>query len=102
MAHTELIAARLHLLHRFARPFYYGIDDLCDSSSENAELFLQLSAVLVDMVATQVIRSNGSQLSAGTQHRLLRQRAEWIIGRWTFPYFEEVRRLVGEIGKKCD
>ena len=78
-------AARLHLLHRFGRPFYFGIDDLCDSSSENAELFLQLSAVLVDAVETQVIRSKGPQLSAGTQHRLLRQRAEWIIGRWNFP-----------------
>src|SRR5262249_16884066 len=54
-------AARLHLLHRFGRPFYYGIDDLCDCSSENAELFLQLSAVLVDAVATQVIRSKGPQ-----------------------------------------
>lgn len=94
-------AARLHLLHRFGRPYYYGIDDLCDSSSENAELFLQLSAILVDAIATQVIRSKGPQLNAGTQHRLLRQRAEWIIGRWSFPYFQEVRRLVRAIGKKC-
>jgi hypothetical protein len=94
-------AARLHLLHRYGRAFYYGIDDLCDSSSENAELFLQLSAVLVDTVATQVIRSKGSLLTGGTQNRLLRQRADWIIGRWSFPYFEEVRQLVGEIGSRC-
>jgi hypothetical protein len=94
-------AARLHLLHRFGRPFFFGIDDLCDSSSENAELFLQLSAILVDAVSTQVIRSKGPQLSAGTQHALLRQRAEWIIGRWGFPYFLEVRKLVRTIGAKC-
>ncbi len=94
-------AAKLHLLHRYGRAFYYGIDDLCDSSSENAELFLQLSAVLVDTVATQVIRSKGSLLTAGTQSRLLRQRADWIINKWSFPYFEEVRQLVGEIGRMC-
>ena len=94
-------AARLHLLHRYGRAFYYGIDDLCDSSSENAELFLQLSAVLVDTVVTQVIRSKGSLLTAGPQSRLLRQRADWIINKWSFPYFDEVRQLVGEIGKRC-
>jgi hypothetical protein len=94
-------SARLHLLHRYGRAFYYGIDDLCDSSSENAELFLQLSAVLVDTVATQVIRSKGSLLTASNQNRLIRQRAEWIMNKWSFPYFEEVRQLVGEIGKRC-
>jgi hypothetical protein len=94
-------AARLHLLHRYGHAFYYGIDDLCDSSSENAELFLQLSAVLVDTVATQVIRSKGSHLTAGTQSRLLRQRADWIMSKWSFPYVDEVRQLVAGIGKRC-
>lgn len=93
--------ARLHLLHRFKKPFYFGIDDLSDASSENAELFLQLSAVLVDTVATQVIRSRSPQLSAETQDRLLRARSEWIIGKWSFPYHQEVRRLVGSIARKC-
>jgi hypothetical protein len=60
-----------------------------------------LSAVLVDTVATQVIRSKGPQLSAGTQSRLLRQRADWIINKWSFPYFQEVKHLVTEIGKRC-
>src|SRR5207245_3822768 len=82
-------------------PFYCGIDDLCDASSEDAELFLQLSAVLVDTAATQVIRSRGPQLSAGTQNRQLRERGEWIMGKWSFPYYQEVRRLVGEIGRRC-
>ncbi len=94
-------AARLHLLHRYGRPFYFGIDDLCDSSSENAELFLQLSAVLVDTVATQVIRSKSPQLGSGAQSRLLRQRAGWIINKWSFPYFQQVKHLVMEIGKRC-
>jgi hypothetical protein len=94
-------AAKLHFLRRYNRPFYFGIDDLCDSSSENAELFLQLSAVLVETVATQVIRSKGPQLSAVTQSRLLRQRADWIISKWSFPYFNEVKHLVTWIGKQC-
>lgn len=94
-------AARLHLLHRFERPFFYGVDDLCDASSDNAELFLQLSGILVDTVATQVIRSKNAQLRAGTQNQLLRERGEWIIGKWSFPYYREVRRLVAGIGRKC-
>ena len=94
-------AARLHLLHRFDRPFYYGADDLCDSSSENAELFLQLSAILVDTIATQVIRSKLPVLSASTQHRLLRERAQKIIDAWNFPYFEKVRKLVTSIADQC-
>jgi len=38
--------ARVHLLHRQDRPYYFGIDTLCDASSENAEQFLQLAAGL--------------------------------------------------------
>lgn len=94
-------SARLHLLHRYERPFYFGADDLCDSSSENAELFLQLSAILVDTVATQVIRSKPAILEASTQHRLLRDRARRIIDAWSFPYFEKVRKLVTTLATKC-
>lgn len=94
-------AARLHLLHRYERPYYFGADDLCDASSENAELFLQLSAILVDTIATQVIRSKPPVLEPVTQHRLLRDRARRIMDAWNFPYFEQVRRLVDGIAAKC-
>jgi hypothetical protein len=94
-------AAQLHLLHRYERPYFFGADDLCDASSENAELFLQLSAILVDTVATQVIRSKPAILDASTQHRLLRERARRIIEAWNFPYFEKVRKLVTTIATKC-
>jgi hypothetical protein len=94
-------AARLHLLHRYDRPFFFGADDLCDASSENAELFLQLSAILVDTVATQVIRSKPAVLTTATQHRLLRDRAQRIMELWNFPYFEKVRQLVNGIARKC-
>jgi hypothetical protein len=39
-------ASRLHLFHSYRRPYYFGIDDLCDASSENAEQFLRLAAIL--------------------------------------------------------
>lgn len=94
-------SARLHLLHRYERPFYFGADDLCDASSENAELFLQLSAILVDTIATQVIRSKAPVLDASTQHRLLRDRARRIIDAWSFPYCEQVQALVARIAGKC-
>lgn len=94
-------SAKLHLLHRYERPFYFGADDLFDASSENAELFLQLSAILVDTIATQVIRSKPPVLGADTQHRLLRERARRIIDAWNFPYADKVRNLVANIARKC-
>ncbi|HXQ70628.1 MAG TPA: hypothetical protein VN844_09085, partial [Pyrinomonadaceae bacterium] len=50
---TVYDAARIHLLHDHDRPYYVGIDDLCDASSENAEQFLHLAAGLVDDVAAR-------------------------------------------------
>ena len=94
-------AARLHLLHRFERPYFYGIDDLCDASSENAEQFLQLAAVLVETSATQIIRSKPALLNAETQHRLLRKRGEQIIESWDFPQHAMVRRLTTGMGTRC-
>ena len=94
-------AARLHLLHRFERPYFYGIDDLCDASSENAEQFLQLAAVLVETAATQVIRSKPAVRSAETQHRQLRKRGEQIIESWDFPQHALVRRLTAGMARRC-
>lgn len=96
-----LESARLHLLHRFERPYYYGVDTLCDASSENAELFLQLSATLVDTIATQVIRSKPPAVSVATQHKLMRERAKRITEAWNFPYYEKVQKLVFAISRKC-
>jgi hypothetical protein len=94
-------AARLHLLQKFDRPYYYGIADLCDASSENAEQFLQLATVLVETSATQIIRSKPAYLSAATQHKLLRQRGEQIIDGWSFPQHLLVRRLATEMAARC-
>jgi hypothetical protein len=94
-------AARLHLLHRYDRPYYYGIDDLCDASSENAEQFLQLAAVLVETSATQIIRSKPASVSTIDQHRLLRKRGGQIIEGWNFPQHLLVRQLVTAIAVRC-
>jgi len=101
-ANTSVLeSARLHLLHEFDRPYYYGIDDLCDASSENAEQFLQLAAVLVETIATQVIREKGASLDPRMQNKLLRQRGEGIIEGWNFPHHASVRRLVTKIAERC-
>lgn len=94
-------AARLHLLQKYDRPYYYGIDDLCDASSENAEQFLQLAAKLVETSATQIIRARPALLTAASQHRLLRKRGDQIIEGWNFPQHLLVRRLVTAIAVRC-
>lgn len=94
-------AARLHLLQKHDRAYYYGIDDLCDASSENAEQFLQLAAVLVETSATRIIQSKQPSLDASTQHTLLRERGEQIIKGWNFPQHLLVRRLVTAIALRC-
>ena len=93
--------ARIHLLHEFERPYYYGIDTLCDASSENAEQFLQLAARLVSQSETQVIRAKPPTLKAGLQHKLLRERASEIVRDWDFPQHAMVRRLTKSIAEDC-
>jgi hypothetical protein len=93
--------ARVHLLHQQDRPYYFGIDTLCDASSENAEQFLQLAARLVSQSETQLIRARGPTLRAGVQHKLLRDRATEMVREWDFPQFALVRRLADGIAEEC-
>ena len=93
--------ARIHLLHQYDRPYYFGIDALCDASSENAEQFLQLGARLVAQSETQLIRAKPSTLKSALQHRLLRERAKEIIDDWNFPEYVMVRRLAEGIASQC-
>lgn len=94
-------AARVHLLHRYDRPYYFGIDTLCDASSENAEQFLQLAARLVSQSETQLIRAKAPTLRSGVQHKLLRDRAADMVRGWDFPQQQLVRRLADGIAKQC-
>jgi hypothetical protein len=93
--------ARIHLLHRQDRPYYYGIDTLCDASSENAEQFLQLAARLVSQSGTRLIRAKPATLESGLQHRLLRERAGEMVRQWDFPQHAMVRRLAEGIAAEC-
>jgi len=93
--------ARIHLLHRFDRPYYFGIDALCDAGSENAEQFLHLAAVLVEAIATRIIRSKPLLLDARAQNDLLREKAAEIMRRWNFPDSQRVTRLVDTMANRC-
>lgn len=93
--------ARIHLLHRQDRPYYFGIDTLCDASSENAEQFLQLAARLVSQSETQLIRGKPATLKSGLQHKLLRERATEMVRQWDFPQHVIVRRLADGIAAEC-
>lgn len=93
--------ARIQLLHEFGRPYYYGLDTICNAASENAEQFLQLAAPLVARAETQLIRGRGASLGSEVQHKLLRQRATEIINQWDFPHHQRVRKLADWIGHQC-
>ena len=93
--------ARVHLLHKYERPYFFGIDTLCDASSENAEQFLQLANRLVSQLETQLIRGKEPMLTSHLQHKLLRERATEIVREWNFPQCQFVRRLANGIATEC-
>lgn len=94
--------ARIHLLHRYDRPYFFGMDTLCDASSENAEQFLQLAARLVSQSETQLIRrGKDAMLASGVQNKLLRERASEMVREWDFPQFQLVRRLADGLAAEC-
>ena len=94
--------ARIHLLHKYDRPYYFGVNTLCDAGSENAEQFLQLAAQLVSQSETQLIRrGNDPVLPSDVQHKLLRERAAQLIREWDFPQCDLVRQLADGIATQC-
>lgn len=93
--------ARIHLLHNYERPYFFGIDTLCDASSENAEQFLQLAGRLVSQCETHLIRGKKPMLTSDLQNKLLRERATQIVDEWNFPQCQLVRRLTNGIAKEC-
>ena len=93
--------ARIHLLHKCERPYFFGIDTLCDASSENAEQFLQLTARLISQLETQIIRGKDAMLTSNLQDKLLRERATEMMSEWSFPQCQLVRRLANGIADEC-
>lgn len=93
--------ARLHLHHEFGRPLHYGVDDVCDASNENAEVFLQFAGALVENIETRAIRNNPLALPAKEQQSILITKAAAIMDAWAFPHAQRVRNLVDAIGSDC-
>lgn len=93
--------ARLHLHHEYGRPLHYGIDDICDASNENAEIFLQFAGALVANIETRAIRNNPLALSARDQQSILIDKAKSIMDAWAFPYAQRVREMVDAMGNDC-
>lgn len=93
--------ARIHLMHQFGRPYFYGIDALCDASSENAEQFLRLAGALVDRAQTQLTRGKTASLTPETQHFHLRERADAMFAQWSFPDHDVVKRIVTGLAEAC-
>lgn len=93
--------AEIYLMHKYNRPFYYGIDMLCDASTENAEQFLQLASILVTHSETQLIRGKSPTLDARIQHKLLKQKADEIINDWHFPFSKQVYKLTNAMAHEC-
>lgn len=91
----------MFLLHKYGRPYFFGIDTLCDAGSENAEQFLQLAARLVSQLETRLIRGRDPLLMSGVQHNLLRERAEEMVREWDFPEFQLVHRLADGLAAEC-
>ena len=93
--------AQIHLMHLYDRPYYYGMSTLCDSGSNNAELFLQIAERLVAQAETKIVRNRSVSLSALEQHRLLRERGTEIMQFWAFPECDLVRVLIDQIAMRC-
>jgi hypothetical protein len=93
--------ARVHLHHKFGRPLHFGMNDLCDASGENAELFLQFAGSLVSRMETKAIRNLEPTLTPSQQQDELRNKAKEIINKWSFPYARKVEGLVDHLASQC-
>ena len=93
--------ARIFLLHEYKRPYFFGIDTLCDAGTENAEQFLRLAARLVSQSETRLIRGKDAMLTSGVQHKLLQERATEMVREWEFPEYQLVRRLASGLAAEC-
>ena len=93
--------ARLHLHAKYERPFHYGVEELCDASNENAELFLQFAGALVARIETRAIRSQELPLPPSVQESALVEKATAVMDGWSFPYARRVRAMVDAIGVEC-
>lgn len=93
--------ARAHLHALFGRARHFGIEDLCDASDENAELFLQMAGNLVSRMETLMIRRKSPVLQPQIQQEELSRKASDIVDRWTFPLSGKATLLVEALAREC-
>jgi hypothetical protein len=93
--------ARLFLNNEYNRPLHFGLDELCDASNENAEVFLQLAGALVERMETKAIRNQDPALTPAQQQSALRDKSRDMIAEWTFPFARRVRALIEAIAEDC-
>ncbi len=93
--------ARLHLHDQYGRAFQYGLDNICDASNVNAEIFLQLAGALVARMETRAIRNQSPVLPAAVQQAVLTEKAREIMAGWSFPYARRVRTMVDAMAADC-
>ena len=98
---TVADGAKIHLLHEYKRPYYFGIDAVSDTSSENAEQFLRLANVLVKASEARIIRDVEAQLPSKYQHQLLKEKSAAIIRDWSFPRHHDVKKVCDFIAAQC-
>ncbi len=101
VASSLLEGARIHLMHEFNRPYYYGVDKLVAASNVNIEQFISLGGVLVDELLARVMRNKAPAISPRSQHEALVGMAHQAMKDWDFPYHAAVRELVDRIGVRC-
>lgn len=93
--------ARLQLHHGYKRPLHFGVEDLCDASNENAEIFLQFAGALVARMETRAIRNQTPALTASMQESALVEKANAIMDGWSFAYAARIRKMVDTIAEEC-
>jgi hypothetical protein len=94
-------AARIMLHQLYGRPLHFGLEDLCDASNENAEIFLQLAGALVARMETKAIRNQDPALTPAMQQSALADKAREIVDGWAFPFSRTIRALIDRIAKDC-
>lgn len=98
---TVADAARIMLHQLYKRPFHFGLEDLCDASNENAEIFLQLAGALVARMETRAIRNEDPALTPAMQQSALADKGREIIDGWAFPFSRTIRELIDRIANDC-
>lgn len=96
-----MAGAKLHLMHMFDRPYYFGVDMVSDAGNGNIEQFLSTANELVKELEAKLIRKKKADLTAEEQHKIITETAINTIDHWSFPMHRQVIQLVDFIGNKA-